>query len=192
MAESCSMSSLVPAIFRSLWRCTIICIRILPSCNYLLLPFLVPPPCVEFGLLGFCGFGGCLIFDGPISPKELKLSCGLVLPAAAETPTCFTIWCRFFIWPLTQDTQIFMGIKWSWCCWRSQWLWRLLPSGFTILHMRERKTEVAWPFFTKTQWVLVKNQRRTANSLFILTWRSLETDGTARIKKQRPISVAFH
>ncbi len=45
----------------------------------------------------------------PISPKELKLSCGLVLPAAAETPTCFTIWCRFFIWSLTQDTQIFYG-----------------------------------------------------------------------------------
>ncbi len=91
MAESCSISSLVPAIFRSLRRCTIICIRILPSCSYLLLPFLVPPPCVEFGFLGSCGFGGCLIFDGPMSPKELKLSCGLLLPAAAETPTCFTI-----------------------------------------------------------------------------------------------------
>ncbi len=99
---------------RSLWRCT----RISPSCSYLLLPFLVPPPCVEFGLLGSwefgllgsCGFGGCLIFDGPISPKELKLSCGLVLPAAAETrPTCFTIWCRFFIWSLTQDILGFYG-----------------------------------------------------------------------------------
>ncbi len=99
---------------RSLWRCT----RISPSCSYLLLPFLVPPPCVEFGLLGSwefgllgsCGFGGCLIFDGPISPKELKLSCGLVLPAAAETqPTCFTIWCRFFIWSLTQDILRFYG-----------------------------------------------------------------------------------
>ncbi len=98
---------------RSFWRCR----RILPSCSYLLLPFLVPPPRVEFGLLGSwefgllgcCGFGGCLIFDGPISPKELKLSCGLVLPAAAETPTCFTIWCRFFIWSLTQDILRFYG-----------------------------------------------------------------------------------
>jgi hypothetical protein len=32
-----------------------------------------------------------------------------VLPAAAETPTCFTIWCRFFIWSLTQDILIFYG-----------------------------------------------------------------------------------
>ncbi len=83
---------------RSLWRWT----RILPSCSYVLLPFLVPLPCVEFGLFGSCGFVGCLIFDAPISARELK-SCGLVLPAAAETPTCFTIWCRFFICSLTQD-----------------------------------------------------------------------------------------
>ncbi len=192
MAWSCSISSLVPAIFRSLWRCTIICIRILPSCNYLLLPFLVPPPCVEFGLLGSCGFGGCLIFDAPTSPKELKLSCGLVLPAAAETPTCFTIWCRFFIWSLTQDILIFYGDQ-------VELMLLMIPvtletSPFWIYNPAHQRTQEvsSLTFLHKDSGSFSKNQRRTASSLFILTLQSLKTDNTARIKKQRPKSVAFH
>ncbi len=185
MAESCSKSSLVSAIFRSLWRCT----RILPSCSYLLLPFLVPPPCVEFVLLGFCGFGGCLIFDGPMSPKELKLSCGLLLPAVAETPTCFTIWCRFFIWSLTQDILRFYGDQ-------VELMLLMIPvtsetSPFWIYnHAHQRTQEVS--SLTLLHKGSCQNQRRTASSLFILTLQNHETDGTASIMKQGAMLVAFH
>jgi hypothetical protein len=113
-----------------------------------------------------------------------------VLPAAAETPTCFTIWCRFFIWSLTQNILRFYGDE-------VELMLMMIPvtlegSPFWIYnHAHQRIQEVSSLTLLHKDRILVKNQIRTASSLFILTLQSLETECTARIKKQRPMSVGF-
>ncbi len=58
-------------------------------------------------------------------------------------------------------------------------------------HAHQRIQEVSSLTLLHKDRILVKNQIRTASSLFILTLQSLETECTARIKKQRPMSVGF-
>jgi hypothetical protein len=144
-----------------------------------------------------------------------------VLPAAAETPTCFTIWCRFFIWSLTPDILRFYGDQVELMLLMIPVISETSPfwiynhahqrtqevSNLTLLHkdsvgscQKPKKNSsrpfhpntaksrnrrhckhkesrpyvgrfplgcwshhtVAWPFFTKTEWVLLKKPKKNS------------------------------